>query len=315
MIIRGQEVDVNIQEELDRFSWRNGKEKGSEFVCCSPFRDEKHPSFSINLESGLWIDFGSDSDEWKKGSFPRLLAFLEDVSQEEAEDLLLEAYGILLDQDDDRELSIDLSDKPEPRIFTRDELKPYLFRSPAYLAGRGISLEVQKQFVTGYDKEKKAVAFFWRDAFTGKVVTVKFRSTRGKQFYYIYQGQQVKDHLFGLYDVIKAGHTKIYLVESEIDCLYMWSNGFPGIALGGSHLSAAQKTLLIRSGVEEICICTDNDKAGRRIREQVKIELGGLFSLQDLELPVYAKDVNDLKPDQLRAAVERVQDVTISFIA
>jgi DNA primase len=118
-----------------------------------------------------------------------------------------------------------------------------------------------------------------------------------------------------LYDVIKAGHTKIYLVESEIDCLYMWSNGFPGIALGGSHLSAAQKTLLIRSGVEEICICTDNDKAGRRIREQVKIELGGLFSLQDLELPVYAKDVNDLKPDQLRAAVERVQDVTISFIA
>jgi DNA primase len=104
-------------------------------------------------------------------------------------------------------------------------------------------------------------------------------------------------------------------VESEIDCLYLWSNGFAACGLGGSHLSESQKTLLVRSGVEEICICTDNDKAGDRIRKQIKAELGGYFDLQDLELPVYAKDVNDLKPDQLRAAIKRAEDVTISFIA
>lgn len=314
MQIRGIEVDVDIVEELNHFTWRNERIKGNEWVCCSPFRDERRPSFSINLDSGLWIDFGSDDEHWKKGSFPRLLAWLENISDEEAENMLLEAYGIILDDVEDLILSIDISDDPQPKTFSRDELKPYLFRNRSYLAGRGISDDIQKQFVIGYWKEKKAVAFFWRDAFSGKVINVKFRSVQGKQFFYINGGQQIKNHMYGLYDVIQAKQKEMIVVESETDALYLWSNGYAAAALGGSYLSADQKALLIRSGVESIIIATDNDAAGNRVRESIKKELGGLIDLKDLKLPDHAKDINDLDPGELKEVVDQVQPVEYSFL-
>ena len=38
----------------------NGSKKGNEYVAFSPFRSEKNPSFSINLNTGAWSDFAGD---------------------------------------------------------------------------------------------------------------------------------------------------------------------------------------------------------------------------------------------------------------
>jgi len=312
MIIRNVDIPVDVAEEIGRFNWDRGKHKGSEYVCCSPFRNEKHPSFSINLETGLWIDFGSYDDHWKKGNLVRLLSFLENVSEEEVEDALLSAYGVVFETYDDRPLLLNLVEPEPPKTFSRNDLQPYLFRNTAYLETRGISPETQAKFVVGYDEPQKAVAFFWRDAFSGKVVTVKFRSTVAKTFYYIKGGQQVKNHLFGLYDVIQGGHPHIFAVESEIDCLYLWDMGIPAVAIGGSYLSAAQTKLLQRSGVESLVIATDNDEAGNRLREQIKRDLSGSIVIKDLQLPP-GHDVNDLTPEELKQA--KISKCSYSFLA
>lgn len=312
------DIEVDVYEELMNYSWNKGKKKGNEYICCSPFRDEQHPSFSINLETGLWIDFGSDDEYWKKGSFIKLIAFLENISFEESEEMLLEAYGVFLDDVDGLELNINIqNEEVQPKTFTRDDLKEYLIRtieSKSYMNSRGISEEVMKKFIVGYDKKQKAMAFLWLDAKTGKPVTVKFRKIRSKVFYYIDEGQKVNNHIFGLYQVMKEGHKVVFIVESEIDALYLWTLGIPAVALGGSNLSDKQKRLLLLSGIETLVIATDNDKAGFKIRKQLERELMGYMDIKILYLPYHAKDVNDLGPEELLSYAQHLDQPELKIM-
>lgn len=305
ILVRGIELDIDVREEIERYEWRNVRDKGVEFVCCSPFRDEKHASFSINLETGLWIDFGSYDDHWKKGNLVRLLAWLEDTTEEDIEDGLLEGYGYEVDDEENR-LEIDLdATAARQKFFEKEDVAPYSTPEYGYLEGRGVSRSVQDAFGIGYDRKGKgAVAFFWRDAFTGAIVNIKFRLIHEKKFYYADGGQQVKNHLYGLWEARQAGHHDLYLVESEIDALYLWSVGIPAIALGGSFLSESQKEIVVRSDIESLVIATDNDEAGNRVRRQIRRELGGDVILRDLVLPEGA-DVNDLSPEQLKEIPRR----------
>lgn len=312
MLIREHEIEVDVLEELDLFEWEKVRKHGAEFQACSPFRNERKPSFYINLETGMWIDHGAEDETWKKGNLISLLSFLHNISYEETETMLLERYNVIIDDVEGMELNINIQmDDVPPKTFTRDELKDYLFRNKAYLLSRGVSEEVQKQFIVGYDKKSKAVAFFWMDAFTGKVVNVKFRSTKGKQFYYIRGGQPVSKHVFGLYQVIQNKCGKAYIVESEIDAMYLWSMGIPAIALGGSYLSADQKRKLLLSGVETFVIATDADKAGERIKASLIKELAGHVELLKVTLPDYAKDINEVKPEDIKKVTDSEEPITL----
>ncbi|MDF2010179.1 toprim domain-containing protein [Priestia megaterium] len=311
--VRNHDIDIDVQEELEYFDWNRKKIEGDEFKACSPFREERNPSFYINLETGLYKDHGAESDVYKQGNLIGLLSFLHNVTYEEIEDYLLEKYNITITDVEGLELKINIQfEDKKKKVFTKEELKPYLCRKKSYLLNRGVSEEIQKKFIIGYDRKSDAVAFFWLDAFTGKVVNVKFRSTKSKQFYYIKGGQPVRNHVFGLYQCIKAGAEKIYIVESEIDALYLWSNGIPAVALGGSHLSDAQKKKLLLAGAEYV-IATDADKAGRRIRDSLVKELGGAVPLSEVTFPEYAKDVNEVKQEDIKKVTDSEEPVTLKI--
>jgi DNA primase len=313
--IRGYEIDVDYLQEIEDFDWKHKKPViNGEFQACSPFRDERRPSFYLNVETGLWTDHGAESDEWKKGNFVSLMAFLHNFSYEEAEEFLLEKYNVVLEDVEGMDLNINIQwEDVKPKTFTREELKPYLFRRKEYLLNRGVSEEVQKQFVIGYDKEQGNIAFFWMDALTGKVVNVKFRSTKGKMFFYMRGGQPVRNHIYGLYQVKQNGCKKVYIVESEVDALYLWSFGIPAVALGGSYLSPEQKRKLLLVDVDEYVIATDNDKAGKRIKASLKKELSGLVDLSEVTLPDYAKDINDVKPEDIKKVTDSEEPVTLNM--
>lgn len=314
MKIRGHSIDVDVAEEIEPFGWEKYETHGDEFQACSPFRDERKPSFYINLESGLWVDHGADSDSWKKGNLISLLSYMNNVSYEETEDYLLEKYNVVINEVEGLTLNMNLQlGEDKPKVFTRDELKPYLFRRKDYLLNRGVSEEIQKKFVVGYDKAQKAVAFFWLDSMTGEVVTIKFRSTKGKQFYYIRGGQPVRNHVFGLYQAIQGDYKKVYIVESEIDALYLWSNNIPAVALGGSYLSPKQKRRLFLSGIKSFVIATDNDSAGNRIRKSLIKELNGQVQLLQVDLPEYAKDINDVQQTDLKTVVYSEKQIEIKI--
>ncbi|KAA3597467.1 MAG: hypothetical protein DWQ06_13770 [Calditrichaeota bacterium] len=67
-----------IQEIVENFlNLEQRKRRGSELWYCSPFRNEKTPSFKINLETNMWYDFGKTSGMLSGGKVVDLLLELK----------------------------------------------------------------------------------------------------------------------------------------------------------------------------------------------------------------------------------------------
>lgn len=311
MNVRGHQIEPDIAAEVSAFEWSRMKMTGTRLIACSPFRDEKTPSFAVNLDNGTWIDSGGDG-HWRKGNFVQLLAYFRNETYEEAEDYLLSLYSPLYGDLESLNLSMNLTTgTTAPRIFTEDDLKPYLFRHP-YLEGRGIGDKVQRAFRIGYDKASQAIAVPWFDR-RGQIVNFKFRSVKNKIFWYASGGQKIGNHIYGIQFVYRLGSKRVAIVESETDALYLWQFGIAAVALGGSNLSAKQRKLLIQSPAETFVLATDNDKQGAKAKRSLIAGLSGFKDLEDASFPYDKKDVNELTPDEVKSVFESTTDA-VSFI-
>lgn len=311
MLIRDFEVRVEIEEELEPYldSFPQHRIRGNKLQSCSPFRNEAHPSFAVNLENGTFIDSGSTDEYYYKGNFIKLLAYLQGVTYEEAEDYLLEKYLTIHADTDGLKLNVQLIN--EVREYKEPQLERYAFRSP-YLASRGISEQVQKAFQIGYDKKGKAVTLVWHNK-QGKPINLKFRSVEDKRFWYMSGGEPIKQHIYGLHFVRRMNAKKVVVVESEIDALYLWTHKQPAIALGSASMSKAQEKLILNSPIETLVLAFDKDNAGNRATENVIKRLIGKKHLMKLSIPLKCKDVNDLSPTQLETALLNLDDVYPKF--
>ncbi|MCC7280082.1 MAG: DUF3987 domain-containing protein [Chromatiaceae bacterium] len=71
----------------------DGKRQGAEWLARNPTRDDANPgSFSVNLLTGKWSDFATDTD--KGGDLVALVAFLDNLSQPEAARRLADFLGM-----------------------------------------------------------------------------------------------------------------------------------------------------------------------------------------------------------------------------
>ncbi|MZP28670.1 toprim domain-containing protein [Heliobacterium undosum] len=310
--LHGQEIEVDIASELRRYDWNRPRWTDTKLLACSPFRPERHPSFAIRLDTGVWIDSGGDDPEWKKGNLPRLLSWLRNETYEETVDYLLTQYGVHTTDVD----SLQLKMRPlsmETESWTPlhpDILVPYRYRHPYLEKQRGLSEQIQRFFNIGYDRKRKAITFPWQDR-SGHLVNIKYRSVRDKIFWYQTGGQPIRNHIYGLNHVIRLQKELMFIVESEIDAITLWEAGYGAVALGGAHLSARQRDLIIQSPVKEVVIATDNDLPGRRLADSIIRQLGGYLSLRVMEIPEYAKDVNELPRDVLLHACQSLRDVEL----
>ena len=317
MQIRNIDVPVDIWGELEPFldHFREWKIRGDKFQCTSCFRHEKHASMAINLETGLWIDSGSPTDQYHKGNFVSLLAYLRQEEYQDTEMYLFQAYHVMLEEVDSLQLKIDLQGESEVGV-TYDWFKdfPHLqFRHP-YLLNRGITKEVQRLFCVGYDKEHEAIAMPWFNM-DKKVINVKYRSIRYKQFFYLQDGQLTRKYVYGLPQCKALGYKDVAIVESEIDCMYLWSNGIPAVAMGHAGINKNQIQLLLNAGIETVTFASDNDEAGERFRVEMRKKLPKLFTCYELEIPYMYKDVNDIPQRELKQLQEnrRYSDISLSI--
>jgi len=314
MLLNGEEMDVNVEEELDPYlDVLTGKKyRRDELMANSPFREESNPSFSVNLETGIYNDFGGHG-YYKSGGLVKLLSFLSDTPEIEIELYLESKYGQILNDTDDLTLNIDLSpNQSEGTVYTKEELEHLAYRSP-YLGKRGISEKVQKVFNVGYDRNSKAVAFPWHNV-DGEIVNVKFRSIRRKQFWYLPNGDAIKKHVYGLAQVEKQGIETAVITESEIDALYLWTNKIPAIALGSANMSSIQEDLINNSGLKEIVLGLDNDDKGKETATYVKNKLIKNNKVSRLEFPDNAKDINDIVAGRLKDLYVGRKQVNINFL-
>lgn len=312
MRIRGQELDINYEEELDGIDFVHSKIRENKLQACSPFREDSHPSFAINLENGLWIDSGADEDRFKKGNIVSFLALIRDTPYEEIEDYLLEKYAINFEDTSKLELKINLDHKVKTEKPIIDFTAEYKYSR--YLDKfRGINVEVQELFNTFETeiKGQKVIGMGWYDK-SGRLINIKYRCIHSKHFFYEENGEPIKPHLFGLHRIMQVNPSEIWIVESEIDAMYLWSCGIYAVALGRASVNDSQLKLLKNTGASSIVIATDNDPVGRLVKDVLAEELLPYFKVQELVFPNGIKDVNELEEEYLRYTKFNLKLITVS---
>lgn len=312
--VNGAVIDVNYSEELEPYldKFHRMRVRGNKLQACSPFRYEKNPSFAVNLENGTWVDSGADDEAHRKGNFITLLAFLKEETYEDTCELLFEKYTHLLDDMDSVRLNLNLGlNSPEVAIIGQDKYSDVININTDYLLDRGITVVIQDYFQTGKGSRSDCIAIPWHDK-NGRIINIKYRSIHGKEFWFTKGGQPIKNHVYGLFAIKEGKYKTVWCVESEIDCLYLWSCGIPAIAFGGASMSDKQLALILSSGIESLVIATDNDPVGERFAAVLTHEFAGILNLSRFNFPSGKKDVNDLTPEQVKNGV--ITPIFISFL-
>lgn len=302
ILVGAYKLDIDIYQELEPYlhMFTDYRVRDDKLQSCSPFRQDNHPSFAVNLLNGSWIDSGAVG-EYHKGHFITLLSYLRNETAENTTEYLLDLYSVERKEADTLQLDVEwLKPATTLNLFLgQEELRKYAFRH-SYLGNRGITEEIQRLFRVGYCRETEAVVMPHTDKL-GNIVNIKFRSVKNKKFWYAH-GQPVKYHLYGLYQCIIANAQKVWIVESETDCMRLWSEGYHAVALGTAHISNKQIKLLLNSPVDSLVIATDNDSAGRECCEHLKHIFAGTFDISVLKFPGGVKDICDMTSQQIKNA-------------
>ncbi|MDF1511172.1 toprim domain-containing protein [Robertmurraya sp. DFI.2.37] len=245
------------------------------------------------MYAGTWADSGAYDEEWAKGGFVKLLAFLRNETYEEAEDYLLELYGRDFDNGDKITLRM-------PKLKARDtraiELSPTLLavysEDYSYLAGRGIIENVQRLAGIRYDSKSRAVVIPWFDA-NGRLRNVKYRTVYGKTFWYHRGATPVRELVYGIDSVWNNSAEVAVLEEAEIDALCWRTVGAYGIAVGGATFTNKQADIIKRSPIKTLYISGDNDKAGHKFASQAFDKLRRYVDIRKIDKPQGIKDTNE----------------------
>src|SRR5699024_3685488 len=129
--------------------WQSDK-----LIASSPFRDDRAPSFFVNLSgelAGVWGDSGALDYEYASGNFVKLIALLRGISYEESSDYLIEKYGALYEIKPDEPIRLRPISLREPVRQVKTLDNPITQAVSPYLLKRGITEEGQRQAGGGYD--------------------------------------------------------------------------------------------------------------------------------------------------------------------
>ena len=277
------------------------------------------PSFYINLDgdeyAGVWGDSGAYDDEHKSGGLAKLLAYLRSESIAETEDYLLERYGRLYTDAEDIRL-------PTPRLIERNKvvILPTETVTPSispYLARRGISADIQRQYGVGYTEGQVGYTALPWHLPDGRLANVKYRSTKGKRFFYVKGATQIRQLVYGISVINEQRIDTAVICEAEIDAMSWASVGVYGIATGGSHMTRTQADIIKRSSIRKLILGGDNDAQGRRFNAEVERLLRGSVELLTINYVEAVKDANELLAGSAeslrRVALEATAIPTISL--
>ena len=265
--IRDQSINIDIHEELEAFEWERARWSHDKLIAASPFRYDKSPSFFVNLEgeyAGCWGDSGAYDDEWKSGGIVKLLAFLRNETTEEVTEYLTYKYGDFSENSDKRLILPKMRVKSGYIYLSRDTI---IRQQSPYLTKRGISADIQLQAGVGKSQHYGFVAIPWHSP-DGRLANVKYRSTRGKMFFYEKDSTPIGALIYGA-DIYVKSTEDLIVCEAEIDALSWRTAGYNAVAVGGVAFTDKQRSILARLPFNRLLVAGDNDKAGQAFNARV----------------------------------------------
>ena len=192
----------------------------------------------------------------------------------------------------------------EVQAFSFDPVKT-LGSSP-YFESRGFKAETLKLFGVEDCSDKfspmrhrSIIPIYNKQKQVGYIA----RSTRDwlQPKYLFSEGIRKTDFLYNYDNSIEQArkHNCLFLVEGQGDVWRLYEAGVKqSVGLFGKDISAKQKSLLVKSGVTNLIILTDNDQAGRESKIKIRRDFGRLFNLVFPKMPT--KDIGNMSVKQIK---------------
>ena len=280
------------------------KESGDYLMVQCPyhkFGQERHPSAEFRKEDGYFYCFNC------KNAHP-LPSVISDLLSTNGRAWLLENFEGTSVSERDTNFGLLEKENIQKTYIDPSILEKYKNKHP-YMYKRKLTDEIIDKFNVGYDPDftiekngkilhfEECVTFPVRDEF-GNILFIARRAINQKLFHY---PEGADKPLYGLYEIYREISTgkeinTIYVCESIINALTLWSWGKYAIALNGTG-SKEQIEMLKKTPFRELILGLDSDSAGRKGTEKIKNALISHKIISELEVPE-GKDVNDLTEEE-----------------
>lgn len=249
---------MDARDIVDAFSLRNATLVRDELIASCPFtenhrRGDARPSFSVNVEKGLYHCLGCG----ESGNVVQLAQRLLGMTYVEAQRRF---YGDLTDDEVARAFHGQDQEGRKPMTAMDMEVSRWCPRQHPYWESRGFTAETVGMWNLGYDEScNRAVVPV---VFNGETVGWSKRAVGDFQPKWVHSpGMQKSRMLFGL-DALE-GDSAI-LVEAPLSAIMLWQHGIKNaVASFGANLSDEQAVLL-RRNCNNLLVFYDPDDAGRK---------------------------------------------------
>jgi DNA primase len=278
---------------------------GEELRADCPFCGDTRQRLGVNSQTKLWHCFNCDEAGNLVGFLMRVLS----LTYEAAVEMILAGRNRRRGLPELRAVEHDV---PAARATTTtlpaefEVLKmPMLKRNRRFwrylIQGRGLSIGLVQDYGIGFARSGEMA---WRVIVPvimhGQLMTFVARAiSRERQPKYRSPvGADNSRALFNLERLV--GREDVVLVEGVFDALRI-----PDMAVAtlGTHLSQAQRTLLIRAGIQRVILCWDEDDTGLPQAYETARALRGRIEVLQAALPEGA-DPGHLSVEALRAAIQ-----------
>ena len=273
-------------------------EVSEDFIIYCPYHNNyRTPAAEVSKTSGDFYCFGCHESR----DFVQFVMFCSKRNYFEAMRLI---HSKKEDDNIENDLMKILDKKPEYPEFDIDVVKRLnesalqSHRAAQYLKGRGITKGSVEKYLIGYSEKQDMITIpiYSPD---GICVGMVGRSVEGKEFKNT-PGLPRAKTMFNI-QRNKAAN-KIFVVESSFDAIRIEQVGGRAVATLGSNISRKQKDLL-KKYFTSIIVVSDNDEAGRDMKEKLSMSLGNIVIQGNL--PDSVKDVSDLDDTQLHTFIQQ----------
>lgn len=295
------EILTNVKSQLTNGKLSYFKVKGNEIKVTCPHHGEgkeKNPDCYIVNSTDDELEYGY-CHCFACGFSGRLSKFIGECFDEDekfGEKWLVDNYGSLVEGIKGKLYDYSCFEEGAKTNNSLDEsiLDTYQKWHP-YFDKRHISRHVCEQFKLRYDPESECVVFPVWDEDDNLCMFTK-RSVKSKMFII----DEDKEKPLYLYNVIKRNDIReVTIVESQFNCLTLWSWNIPSIALFGTGTSY-QYDILNNSNIMHYYLAFDGDGAGDRgIARFLKNIRSDVFV--DIIVIPRGKDVNDLTEEEFNS--------------
>ncbi|MBC8550342.1 MAG: AAA family ATPase [Candidatus Brocadiales bacterium] len=232
------------------------KGNGNQFTGLCPFHDDKNPSFSFNIESGLFSCFSCDAKgnaykfAQKAGIDPT--PYKNGVPQQtENTPNHVPKQNRNSGEGEIKDPFLSMNDRKRAKQYS-----DYLIENFDELTqGLNWNMESVTNTFTGYDPDKKRFTFLFRDI-NGKAFNLQHhhgKCIKGHPLGRLYPAHQLKEY---------KHHSSLIFTEGCKDVMTLISQGYYAVT-SGAGANSIPKDLYNLKPFKKIIILMDNDKAGR----------------------------------------------------